>query len=62
MTSKLLTCPFCGKQPHIYKSPKFPKGYHWTVQCDFSGVIVLTRSMPSKKEAIEAWNRRASEE
>lgn len=52
-------CPFCGKKPHIYKVPKFPKGYYWTVQCERLDVIVHTRSMQSKKDAIEAWNRRA---
>lgn len=59
MPNKLKPCPFCGKKPHIYKVPKSPKGYYWTVQCERLDVIVYTRSMQSKKDAIEAWNRRA---
>lgn len=62
MTNKLKPCPFCGKRPQIYKFPKFPKGASWAIQCEYSGMIVSTRHMQSKKEAIEAWNRRAGEE
>ena len=62
MKNKLLPCPFDGKKPRIYKVPKFPKGYYWTVKCECSNVTVCTRNMQSKKEAVEAWNHRAGEE
>lgn len=34
------------------------KGYYWTVQCERLDVKVYTRSMQSKKDAIETWNKR----
>ena len=55
--SKLKPCPFCGKQPYI---KHLFDDVIW-VECRNSDcqVIPTTRHKKTKKEAIEAWNRRA---
>jgi len=64
---ELLPCPFCGGPAGLVQCP--PTG--WKVSChstDFSGMTnryncavgAETHVLPSKAEAIAAWNRRAA--
>ena len=59
MTKNLKPCPFCGsKKVIVYKDSINPKCCF--VFCE--GCRVNTADFDTKKEAIEAWNRRAWEE
>lgn len=65
----LLHCPFCGKEPVLQVDKRYPKWIESAVlPVDGYAVICTTRTCPiyhadntwflSKKDAIEAWNRR----
>lgn len=59
MMPELKPCPFCGHDSGMVYSDS----YGYAVKCTESkcDVCVLTRHFDTKKEAIEAWNRRAGE-
>lgn len=58
---KLKSCPFCGGEARVMP----PKGFvsyvaHYWVSC--KNCHVQTDFVTSRKEAMEAWNRRAGEQ
>lgn len=62
MDNKLAPCPFCDHKvlmPHVHsRSAKTAGGYHYFVRCPRCHTEG-PRSLSSKDDAIEAWNRRA---
>jgi Lar family restriction alleviation protein len=74
MNKELKPCPFCGGEATLYDYEesrdiydKETLGYvdteyftKYGVDCEFCGCIVADRN--SETEAIEAWNRRATDE
>ena len=56
---KLLSCPFCGKEPEIDQY-KVNGIMVWNVSCmnDECEVHVETDDFESKEEAITIWNQR----
>jgi Lar family restriction alleviation protein len=50
--SELKPCPFCGGEAHLHIHDRYG------VECDVCG-MGLGCIMPTKEQAIEAWNRRA---
>lgn len=52
-------CPFCGNLPRLLQI-----GEDWKVECISEECTALpsTYFYDTKEEAIEAWNRRASDE
>ena len=60
MTIELKTCPFCGGECAVDKL-----GGGWSVECVSPTCEVRpygARMLPSREEAITAWNRRADYE
>lgn len=54
----LKPCPFCGKRPSIGRGG--PGGLVWYIDCDRDDVHdVHVQSSGTRKDAIEAWNKRA---
>lgn len=63
-TKKLLPCPFCGGGPvwDYYTVGVWDESEdRWNVTCDTCG-ITFEEGFKTRKEAIEAWNRRADPE
>lgn len=56
MVNKLKPCPFCGSGNCIYAEQEGEAWFLYCCNCHASGPYV-----PSKEEAIEAWNRREEE-
>ena len=56
MVNKLKPCPFCGSGNCIYAEQEGEAWFLYCCNCHASGPYV-----PSKEEAIEAWNRRAGD-
>lgn len=58
MNKKLKPCPFCGGEAERQWGIN-PKPIYWVecTECGIEGVVCL-----SEEEAIEAWNRRATDE
>lgn len=59
-TPDLKPCPFCGgkaKQDEFYDECYLTA---WSVFCDYCGAEI--KSIAGIENAIEAWNRRASDE
>jgi len=54
--TELKPCPFCGSKAEIYQDYEGS----WTIEC----TVCFARSWPrkDKEQAIEAWNRRATNE
>ena len=54
MSEKLLPCPFCGGEAHVYKNNL------WHVACEraHNGCVTMS-AFVTEAEAIEAWNSRA---
>lgn len=58
---KLKMCPFCGGEADCNNNSLMQGGkFKWSVECCGCGVI--TSAFNTEEEAIEAWNRRASDE
>jgi hypothetical protein len=55
MKTKLKPCPFCGKQPTIFRAPDS----WWRVQCWSAGKHMVGLYRKTKRGAVAAWNRRA---
>lgn len=59
---KLKPCPFCGGEASLKIVPHIPFGNDYTPQCTVTSCAGrLTKKWMSKRSAIEAWNRRASD-
>lgn len=58
----LESCPFCGEKPKLKEHILWKHNY--VVHCtnDFCGVEPCTKLYPKKEQAIEAWNRRVTNE
>lgn len=54
---ELKPCPFCGEEDITIEN----FFGHWAVTCECCGAYVAC-GYQTKKEAIEAWNRRAGDE
>ncbi len=58
---KLLSCPFCGGEAHVYRSESKILGEtFYAIDCDSNECIVHTMvaDYSTEKEAIEHWNTR----
>lgn len=60
MIDKLKPCPFCGGKPFIDKDKCFDGTFVYQISCvnRECDVSIKTKWRATKKEAIEAWNRR----
>ena len=60
MSEELKPCPFCGGEGVAYLVPDYPKkiGPRYSVICNGCGASVTT-IFQYKRDAIDAWNRRA---
>lgn len=59
---ELKPCPFCGKEPRIETGRAFCGKTYWVICANWEhcpAYYLRSKSMFSKKEAIEVWNRRA---
>ena len=58
--TKLLPCPFCGKEPKLKKTKHTEPDIFYWVGCYNSGCIALpvVMSWETRAEAIAAWNKR----
>ncbi|UIY28756.1 Lar family restriction alleviation protein [Neorhizobium galegae] len=57
MTDKLLPCPFCGTEPYFSQPVVGSKWFE--VSCNGDDCGAMGPSLPDKREAAAAWNRRA---
>lgn len=66
---ELKPCPFCGGKADIWKK-QYPNGYidgvwktrtTWVADCSVCD-CVCSEIFKTKKEAIEAWNRRVEDD
>lgn len=53
MSEELKPCPFCSEQCTLHCEEKD----NWQVHCDYCPAMMIV--LPTKEEAIEAWNKRA---
>ena len=62
--NKLTPCPFCGCVPHVKIAKDFWKIKHYKVECanEWCEDQPATVWNVSKKEAVEAWNRRENDD
>lgn len=56
MTTTLLPCPFCGKQPEVEK-PIGDSDVFWNIYCPCLSPQVMEAT---EQEAVEKWNRRTT--
>lgn len=64
METKLKPCPFCGEEATLqgYFAPYEEIAFYVACSGEFCEVSPMTNDFRTEQEAIEAWNRRASEE
>ena len=58
---ELKQCPFCGGEAILRKN-RYCEGYYVTCLSHNCSMIIATCQRETKEEAIEAWNRRASDD
>lgn len=54
---ELKPCPFCGGKAHVEKN--FDETYRFYHTCKNTQINIYKTGFKTRKEAIEAWNRRA---
>lgn len=60
--TEMKTCPFCGGDAEIYETPHVPRGTDYTPRCKNPSCCGrLTKKYSTKQKAINAWNRRATD-
>ena len=62
MTEKLKPCPVCGSKAEIQRCWNKAEYYAHCTKPDCEECYLVDWSVPTKKEAIEIWNRRCSNE
>lgn len=59
----LKPCPFCGSEAVMKAARHVPHGYEYTPTCTVKSCAGrIAKKWLRKKDAIEAWNRRADNE